>query len=39
MDKSKIDIWVYAHWVGMKESQMHRYTYSTFCKGEKVFQF
>jgi len=39
MDKSKIDIWVYAHWVGMKDPRCIGILSAHFGKGRKSFSF
>ncbi len=39
MDKSKIDIWVYAHWVGMKDAKCIGIMSAHFGKGRKSFSF
>jgi serine/threonine-protein kinase HipA len=39
MDKSKIDIWVYAHWIGMKEPKCIGTLSAHFAKGRKSFSF
>ncbi|MGC1391554.1 MAG: HipA domain-containing protein [Bacteroidales bacterium] len=39
MDKSKTDIWVYAHWVGMKDPKCIGILSSNFGKGRKTFSF
>jgi len=39
MDKSKVDIWVYAHWVGMKDPRCIGILSAHFGKGRKSFSF
>lgn len=39
MDKSKTDIWVYAHWVGMKDPKCIGILTAHFGKGRKTFSF
>jgi serine/threonine-protein kinase HipA len=39
MDKSKTDIWVYAHWVGMKDPKCIGILSAHFGKGRKTFSF
>jgi len=39
MDKSKADIWVYAHWLGMKEPKCIGMLSAHFGKGRKSFSF
>jgi len=39
MDKSKIDIWVYAHWSGMKDAKCIGVLSAHFGKGRKTFSF
>jgi serine/threonine-protein kinase HipA len=39
MDKSKIDIWVYAHWVGMNDPRCIGILSAHFGKGRKSFSF
>jgi serine/threonine-protein kinase HipA len=39
MDKSKIDIWVYAHWVGMRDAKCIGILSAHFGKGRKSFSF
>lgn len=39
MDKSKIDIWVYAHWVGMRDAKCIGILSAQFGKGRKSFSF
>lgn len=39
MDKSKIDIWVYAHWVGMRAAKCIGILSAHFGKGRKSFSF
>ena len=39
MDKSKIDIWVYAHWVGMRDAKCIGTLSAHFGKGRKSFSF
>jgi serine/threonine-protein kinase HipA len=39
MDKSKTDIWVYAHWVGMKDPKCIGILSANFGKGRKTFSF
>jgi serine/threonine-protein kinase HipA len=39
MDKSKIDIWVYAHWAGMKDAKCIGILSAHFGKGRKTFSF
>ena len=39
MDKSKTDIWVYAHWVGMKDPKCIGILSAHFGKGRKSFSF
>ncbi len=39
MDKSKKDIWVYAHWLGMKEPKSIGILSAHFGKGRKSFSF
>jgi len=39
MDKSKVDIWVYAHWVGMKDPRCIGLLSAHFGKGRKSFSF
>jgi len=39
MVKSKIDIWVYAHWVGMKDPRCIGILSAHFGKGRKSFSF
>ena len=39
MDKSKTDIWVYAHWVGMKDPKNIGILSAHFGKGRKIFSF
>jgi len=39
MDKSKIDIWVYAHWVGMREPICIGTLSAHFAKARKSFSF
>jgi serine/threonine-protein kinase HipA len=39
MDKSKVDIWVYAHWVGMKEPRCIGTLSAHFAKGRRSFSF
>jgi serine/threonine-protein kinase HipA len=39
MDKSKIDIWVYAHWLGMKVPKCIGILSAHFGKGRKSFSF
>ena len=39
MDKSKTDIWVYAHWAGMKDPKCIGILSAHFGKGRKKFSF
>jgi serine/threonine-protein kinase HipA len=39
MDKSKVDIWVYAHWLGMKIPKCIGILSAHFAKGRKSFSF
>ena len=39
MDKSKVDIWVYAHWVGMKYPKCIGILSANFGKARKSFSF
>ena len=39
MDKPKTDIWVYAHWVGMKDPKCIGILSAHFGKGRKTFSF
>jgi serine/threonine-protein kinase HipA len=39
MDKSKTDIWVYAHWLGMKDPKCIGILSAHFGKGRKSFSF
>lgn len=39
MDKSKVDIWVYAHWVGMKDPKCIGIFSAHFGKARKSFSF
>jgi serine/threonine-protein kinase HipA len=39
MDKSKVDIWVYAHWVGMKDPKCIGILSANFGKARKSFSF
>jgi serine/threonine-protein kinase HipA len=39
MDKTKLEIWVYAHWVGMKEPKCIGILSANFGKGRKSFSF
>jgi serine/threonine-protein kinase HipA len=39
MDKSKADIWIYAHWVGMKDPKCIGILSAHFGKGRKTFSF
>ena len=39
MDKSKIDIWVYANWVGMRDAKCIGILSAQFGKGRKSFSF
>jgi len=39
MNKSKVDIWVYAHWVGMKDPRCIGILSAHFGKGRKSFSF
>jgi len=39
MDKSKIDIWVYAHWAGMNDPKCIGILSAHFGKGRKTFSF
>jgi serine/threonine-protein kinase HipA len=39
MDKSKIDIWVYAHWTGMSDPKCIGILSAHFGKGRKSFSF
>lgn len=39
MDKSKIDIWVYAHWLGMRDAKCIGILSAHFGKGRKSFSF
>jgi serine/threonine-protein kinase HipA len=39
MDRSKVDIWVYAHWVGMKDPKCIGILSAHFGKGRKSFSF
>ena len=39
MNKSKTDIWVYAHWVGMKDPKCIGILSAHFGKGRKTFSF
>jgi serine/threonine-protein kinase HipA len=39
MDQSKTDIWVYAHWVGMKDPKCIGILSAHFGKGRKTFSF
>ena len=39
MDKSKTDIWVYAHWAGMKDPKCIGILSAHFGKGRKFFSF
>ena len=39
MDKSKTDIWVYAHWAGMKDPRCIGILSAHFGKGRKSFSF
>lgn len=39
MNKSKTDIWVYAHWVGMKDPKCIGILSAHFGKGKKTFSF
>jgi serine/threonine-protein kinase HipA len=39
MDKTKLDIWVYAHWVGMKDPKCIGILSTHFGKGRKSFSF
>jgi len=39
MDKSKTDIWVYAHWAGMKDPKCIGILSAHFGKGRKSFSF
>jgi serine/threonine-protein kinase HipA len=39
MDRSKTDIWVYAHWVGMKDPKCIGVLSAHFGKGRKTFSF
>ena len=39
MDKTKIDIWVYAHWIGMSDPKCIGILSAHFGKGRKSFSF
>ena len=39
MDKSKTDIWVYAHWFGMRDARCIGILSMHFGKGRKSFSF
>ena len=39
MDKSKVDIWVYAHWIGMKDPRCIGILSAHLGKGRKSFSF
>lgn len=39
MDRSKTDIWVYAHWFGMREAKCIGILSAHFGKGRKAFSF
>jgi serine/threonine-protein kinase HipA len=39
MDKSKMDIWVYVHWVGMRDPKCIGILSAHFGKGRKTFSF
>ncbi len=39
MDKAKADIWVYAHWAGMKAPRCIGILSAHFGKGRKSFSF
>jgi len=39
MHKSKVDIWVYAHWVGMREAKCIGILSAHFGIGRKSFSF
>ena len=39
MDKTKLDIWVYAHWIGLKDPKCIGILSAQFGKGRKSFSF